>query len=153
MTDQIRPIEGVYEEHGARLWRALLGYAGDPHVASDAMAEAFAQALAHESEIRSPADWVWTASFRIARGMLADPVRAPVPDRDQVVEMPESVRDLVWALDQLPERQRFCVVLHDYGDRPVGEVAQALGISSGTVYVHLSQGRRRLRSLLEDHDA
>ncbi|MGH2660633.1 MAG: sigma factor-like helix-turn-helix DNA-binding protein [Actinomycetota bacterium] len=33
------------------------------------------------------------------------------------------------------------------------EVATILGCSSATVRVHLSQGRRRLRRLLEDRDA
>ncbi len=38
-------LERVYREHGARLWRAVLAFTGDREVASDAVAEAFAQAL------------------------------------------------------------------------------------------------------------
>src|SRR2546430_12508817 len=38
--------------------------------ASDAMAEAFAQALARGNELRSPQRWVWRAAFRIAAGEL-----------------------------------------------------------------------------------
>jgi hypothetical protein len=53
---------------------------------------------------------------------------------------------VVEALRQLSPNQRLAVVLHDYADRPVGEVAATLGASRATVYVHLSQGRRRLRS-------
>jgi len=55
-------------------------------------------------------------------------------------------------LRQLSPNQRVAVVLHDYADRPTGEVAEILGCSRATVYVHLSQGRRRLLKLLEDHD-
>jgi len=65
---------------------------------------------------------------------------------------PEAV-DLVRALRQLPERQRMAVVLHDYADRPTREVAAALGVSTATVRVHLSHGRRKLRGLLEERHA
>jgi DNA-directed RNA polymerase specialized sigma24 family protein len=41
--------------------------------------------------------------------------------------------------------------VHDYADRPTKEVAATLGVSMATVRVHLSQGRRRLRALLEGY--
>ena len=41
----------------------------------------------------------------------------------------------------------------DYADRPVAEVAATIGASRATVHVHLSQGRKRLRAMLEDDDA
>lgn len=146
-------IERLYRDDAGRLWRALLGYTGRPEVASDAVAEAFAQALARDGDLRSPADWVWTAAFRIAAGMLK---RAPLPSSAALrpyEEMPEPVIDLVRCLSLLPARQRLDIVMHDYADRPVKEVAAVLGITNATVYVHLSQGRRRLRELLEDSDA
>ena len=65
-------IERLYREHGSRMWRALLAFAGDPEVASDAVAEAFAQALRRGSEIRDPERWVWRAAFRIAAGALKE---------------------------------------------------------------------------------
>jgi len=145
-------IEQAYRQHGDRLWRALLGYTGDPEIASDALAEAFAQALARNGDLRSPADWVWASSFRIARGLLSDRARRPPTSVEQRYDLPEPVDDLVRALARIPERQRLAIVLHDYGDRPTSEVAAMLGISTATVYVHLSQGRRRLRKLLEDDD-
>lgn len=67
-------------------------------------------------------------------------------------DLPEPVVDLVRALGKISERQRLVIVLHDYGDRPTSDVAALLGISTATVHVHLSQGRRRLRKLLEDSD-
>jgi DNA-directed RNA polymerase specialized sigma24 family protein len=36
-------IERLYREGGDRMWRAVLAFAGDPEIASDAVAEAFAQ--------------------------------------------------------------------------------------------------------------
>jgi RNA polymerase sigma-70 factor (ECF subfamily) len=153
MTAERESIEQVYRDLGDRLWRALLGFTGDPDVASDALAEALAQALARDGDIRSPADWVWTSAFRIARGLLKDRGRAPPVASEAHYELADSVRDVVQALAQLPERQRLAIVLHDYGDRATAEVADMLGITTATVYVHLSQGRKRLRKLLEDDHA
>ena len=154
MTAQREAIEQVYRDHGERLWRALLGYTGDPEIARDAAAEAFAQALARNGDLRSPADWVWVSAFRIARGLMRDRPRAqPTPTSlRSAYDLPEPVVDVVRSLAQISERQRLVVVLHDYADRPTSEVAAMLGISTATVYVHLSQGRRRLRKLLEGPD-
>jgi len=63
-------LERLYREEGSRLWWALHAYSGDRDVASDALAEAFAQALARGSAIRSPSAWIWKAAFRIAAGDL-----------------------------------------------------------------------------------
>jgi RNA polymerase sigma-70 factor, ECF subfamily len=152
MTAQREAIELAYREHGQRLWRALLGYTGDPELASDAVAEAFAQALARDGDLHSPADWVWTSAFRIARGLLKDRRGQPLSSSTGAYDLPESAADVVRGLAHVSERQRLVVVLHDYGDRSTSEVAAMLGISTATVYVHLSQGRKRLRKLLEDVD-
>jgi RNA polymerase sigma-70 factor (ECF subfamily) len=148
-------LADVYERESARLWRALVGFSGDPAIASDAVAEAFAQALARGDEIDSADRWVWKAAFRIAAGELKRRRRdgGEWPDPAAVNEFPEPVDHLVSALRQLSPNQRMAVVLHDYADRPTPEVAAAMGIARATVYVHLSEGRRRLRTLLEDYDA
>ena len=63
-------LEAVYREDGARLWRALYAYSNDAELASDAAAEAFAQALGRGSAIRDVRSWVWRAAFRLAAGDL-----------------------------------------------------------------------------------
>src|SRR5437868_5109361 len=60
-------VEEFYREHADRLWRALYAYTGDPELASDAAASAIEQCLRRGESIRSPADWIWRAAFRIAR--------------------------------------------------------------------------------------
>jgi RNA polymerase sigma-70 factor (ECF subfamily) len=145
------PLEDVYREHGARLWRALLGYTADPDIASDAMAEAFAQALRGKERIRDPAKWVWRASFRIAAGEMKH--RSGYRDMpERTYEGPEPVRDLVEALKTLSPRQRAAVLLHDYAGYPVREVAGIVGSTPPAIRVHLSAGRRRLRERLEEID-
>ncbi|MFB3739263.1 MAG: RNA polymerase sigma factor [Candidatus Velamenicoccus archaeovorus] len=146
-------LERVYRDQGRQLWRAVLAYAGDPDVASDAVAEAFAQALRRGSAIREPARWVWTAAFRIAAGELQRRGRRGDRPSDGSYELPEEAIQLASVLRTLPHKQRAALVLHYYADLPNERIADVLGITRATVRVHLSQGRRRLRRMLEDDDA
>jgi len=75
-------LERLYRDRGDRLWRAVLAYSGDPEVASDAVAEAFAQALRRGDAIRDLEAWLWRATFRIAAGDLADRRRRATPPDD-----------------------------------------------------------------------
>ena len=152
-ADRGTKLERLYREHGGRLWHALLGFCGDPEVASDALAEAFAQALRRGEAIREPLPWIWRAAFRIARGDLKDRGRRSVVEREESYEMEEPAVELIRALRELSARQRAAVVLHHLADYPVKQVAAMLGTSSSAVRVHLTRGRRRLRTLLERVDA
>jgi RNA polymerase sigma-70 factor, ECF subfamily len=142
-------LEVVYRAEGNRLWWAVLAYAGDRDVASDAVAEAFAQALRRGSGIEDPAAWVWRASFRIAAGELQR--RRRFHDEVTVTQSPTPV-GLFTALDELSRNQRACVVLHYYAGYKLREIGEILGISKATVGVHLTRGRRRLRAILEGPD-
>ena len=145
-------LEAVYREDGPRLWRALVAFSADPDLASDALAEAFAQALARGDAIRDPAAWVWRVAFRVAAGDLKERRRRGSLDREPSYELPAPMTHVFDALARLSPNQRLAIVMHDYADRTTDEVAAVLGASRATVHVHLSQGRRRLRRLLEDDD-
>jgi RNA polymerase sigma-70 factor, ECF subfamily len=105
-------LERLYRDDGERLWRALLGYAGDVDVASDSMAEAFAQALRRREEIRSVQRWVWRAAFRIAAGELKRRRLGRPSFSEGSYQPPESIADLLAALRRLPAKQRGAIVLH-----------------------------------------
>jgi RNA polymerase sigma-70 factor (ECF subfamily) len=148
----VTPVERVYRESGARMWRAVFLFTGSRDIASDAVAEAFAQALRRGDEIRTVERWVWRTAFLIARGMLRDRrrERSPLPERSQ--EFPEGAFELLTAIRQLSPMQRAAVVLHYYADFPIREVAALTGSSPAAVGVHLYRARRRLRELLEVED-
>jgi RNA polymerase sigma-70 factor (ECF subfamily) len=153
LTSDLGRIEQLYRDEGDRIWRALLAYAGDPEVASDALAEALSQALARDGEIRDASAWIWTTSFRIAAGELKHRGRSvPFDGEAGTYHLPEPAPHLLAALATLPPKQRMAVVLHDYADRPTAEIAELLSVSRPTVHAHRSQGRKRLRALLESND-
>jgi RNA polymerase sigma-70 factor (ECF subfamily) len=143
-------LERLYREQGARMWRSVLAFAGDPEVASDAVAEAFAQALRRGDEIRDPERWLWRSMYRIAAGELKERGRTQMTDAEGSYEIEEPARELISALRKLSPKQRSAVVLHHAAGYPLREVAAILGSTTGAVKVHLARGRRRLRQLLED---
>jgi RNA polymerase sigma-70 factor (ECF subfamily) len=152
VTGTAEGLERICREEAPRLWRALVAYSGDPDIASDALAEAFAQALAAADRLRTPAGWIWHVAFRVTAGELKRRRALTAMDCSPHPSygLPEPLDDLMNALTSLSSNQRLAVVLHDYADRPTEEIARAMGTSRATVHVHLSQGRRRLRRLLEE---
>jgi RNA polymerase sigma factor (sigma-70 family) len=145
-------VEAVYRADAERLWRAIFAYAGDADVATDAVAEAYAQVLRRGTAVRDPAAWTWRAAFRIAAGVLK--ARRSDPPLSATVEHVDRYADpdLLAALRKLPDGQRAAVVLFYYGDLPIAPVAERLGTSRLAVRANLTRGRRRLRELLGDRD-
>jgi RNA polymerase sigma-70 factor (ECF subfamily) len=145
-------VEALYRAHGARIWRAVLAFAQDPEVASDAVAEAFAQVIVRGEAVRSPAAWVWRSAFRIAAGMLKERSRSTPLIGTESYEMPDGARDLVASLAKLPPKQRAAVILFYYADYPISEIADILRSNPLAVRVNLSRGRKRLGQIAEvDH--
>jgi RNA polymerase sigma factor (sigma-70 family) len=150
--DSTGQVERLFREEGVRLWRALVAFTGDREIASDAVAEAFAQVLGRGDEVRAPERWVWRAAFKIARGDLKERGRRQPFAADQTYEMSDPPGDLLGALAKLSPKQRAATILHFYAGYSTKEVAEILGSSAATVRVHLSQGRKRLRTILENDD-
>ncbi|HEV8564242.1 MAG TPA: sigma-70 family RNA polymerase sigma factor [Actinomycetota bacterium] len=145
-------IEHLYREEGRRLWWALLGYTGDPEVADDAVAEAFTQALSRGDALVDPLAWIWRVAFRVAAGELKRRGRSDHRLPEMADPNGQRANELVSLLHKLPGKQRGAILMYYYADRPISDVAAALGVSPATARVHLHRGRRRLLQLLEDHD-
>ena len=146
-------LEALYRTERDRLWRALWAYARSSEIASDALAEAFAQALWRGAQIREPRAWIWRASFRIAAGELKR--RHDVPTealRQQPDQIMDPHYDVLGALAKLSPMQRGSIVLRYYEGQSAREIAAALGSTAQAVRIHLSRGRRRLKRILEGDD-
>ena len=143
-------IEAVYRQEADKLWRALFAFAADAEIASDAVAESFAQAIRRGTAIRDPRAWVWKSGFRIAAGELKRRSRSVdlVPDGSYLD--PEVDTELLAALAHLSDGQRAAVVLHYYADASVREISRRTGTSQLSVRANLSRGRKRLKQLLGD---
>jgi RNA polymerase sigma-70 factor, ECF subfamily len=146
-------IEKVYREHGDRIWRALLLSTADREVASDAVAEAFAQALGRGEAIRSPERWIWKAAFRIAAGEMKRRRQTIDSREDRGYELEPDTAALLAALPRLSPKQRASIVLHFHAGYSLKEVAEIIGSTGPAVAVHIHRGRKRLQAILGDDDA
>lgn len=64
-----------------------------------------------------------------------------------------QARDVLAAIDQLPEEQKSLLLLIGVEDFSYEQAAQVLAIPIGTVMSRLSRARQRLRMLIEDERA
>lgn len=131
--------------------------------AEDAAQEAFMVALQRLEECRNPdrfSGWLMTIVRNRSRNLIrreslretsAVPETAssdtPLPDR--VTERGELGERLNEALDELTPVQREVVLLHDLEGWKHREIAEQLGLPSGTVRSHLHFARKALRQSLD----
>jgi DNA-directed RNA polymerase specialized sigma24 family protein len=144
--------EEIYRRESPKLWRALVLHTGSGEIASDAVAEAFAQGIARGAAVRTPGAWVWKAAFMIARGDLARRQEMPTDRGPSGSASPELVMDLVRALARLSSMQRAAIILRYFSGYSVAETAAILGSTRSAVGVHLFRARNKLRDELEDDD-
>jgi RNA polymerase sigma-70 factor, ECF subfamily len=144
-------FEALFRDDSPGVWRALYAYTGGRReIADEAVAEAFARAIANTRGIRDPLAWIYRTAFRIAaEEMRRDAARSIEPDA--TVESP-GLGELMHALRQLSPNQRAAIVLRFEEGLNVDEVARRMGIVAPTVRVHIHRGRKRLRELLGDQE-
>jgi RNA polymerase sigma-70 factor (ECF subfamily) len=127
----------------------------------DVIQETYARFMTHASldAIRYPKQY----ALLTARGIVIDHVRRsrvvsitasgnlemleiPAPDinPEQRVEFQQEIREVMAALDQLPELCRETLILRRIEGLPQREVAQRLKISEKTVEKHMANGVRLL---------
>lgn len=146
-------LEGLYRSRFDVFARVAASVTGDSERAHDAVQEAFATAVRKRRSFKGDGPleaWVWRIVLNAARSDL----RRSIPrfDYDEPVApngRPEQDADLRAVLARLPERQRTAVFLRYYADLDYATIAEALGISTGTVAATLNAAHAALRSRLE----
>lgn len=78
---------------------------------------------------------------------VAPPPSAPAADGPTLAH--DETRRMLDALARLPDRQRAVLVLRYYGELTEAEIADALGISAGSVKTHAHRGLAALSEHLE----
>jgi RNA polymerase sigma factor (sigma-70 family) len=141
----------------ARVHTTLSLAVGDRALAEEATAEAFARALASWPQVSSkasPTAWVYTVALNEVRSRfrrLRLERRHAARERLDYADPPPDPDPQLWAaVAQLAPRARQAVALRYVADLSEAEVAEAMGISRGTVAATLSKARTRLHDLLDD---
>jgi len=140
------------------LYRTAYLLLGDHQLAEDLVQTSLAKTYASWGKVREPA-----AAQGYARVVLANTAASWFRRRSWRSELPSSTLPeqatdtepsdrpaVLAALATLPPRQRAVVVLRYFDDLSVREVAEALGVSEGTVKSQTSAALVKLRAQLGD---
>lgn len=154
-------LADLYQTHRMRLVRLAILLVDEPATAEDVVQEAFAGLHRNWGKLRDAAaavGYLRTAVVNGSRSVLRrrKTAREYVPPHAVNARSAESLAMLstehqavVEALGKLPPRQREVLVLRYYGGLSEQEIAEAAGISKGTVKSTASRGLEALQRAMQ----
>ena len=95
----------------------------------------------------------WALPMSVSTELAALEPPSPQASAEDRLVSNERTREIVNAVDCLPERQRTVFTLCHIAEQSTAEISHALGVSEATVRVHLFRAVRKLRALLRDEEA
>jgi len=162
LVDLVRAgSDPAFEAIVERYRRALMRYVSrllPPDRAEDVVQQSFVKA--YEAMHRDTAElnlrpWLYRIAHNGALNALRDRAlgHAELDERidgverpDQAFERTTGLRELVVAVQALPERQRSAILLRELEGRSYEEIAAALGVTDGAVRQLLNRARNSLRA-------
>lgn len=154
LDPRLAELESLYRERFSAFARVAGAIVGNGDEGADAVQDAFASAVRSLKSFRGEGTleaWVWpivlNAARKRRRAARPEAVIAQAPADDAV---DDGLADLRAQVAALPERQRQVVFLRYYADMEYAAIADALGLTTGTVGATLSQAHAALRRRLEE---
>jgi RNA polymerase sigma factor (sigma-70 family) len=157
---ELAAIETVYREQLGSFVRLATAITGEEQAAYDAVHDGFVRAVRYRSRLRdreSAPGWVCRIVLNEARKRSTAERRhasSPLEAADEPAT--NGHRDAgaaAAALASLPERQRLALFLRYYADLDYAGIAEALGISRGTVSATLHAAHSNLQTKLKEVSA
>ena len=154
-------LERLFKAYHAPLVRYLTRRLGDRDWAEEVAQEVFLRAL-RQDVLKNERSWL----FAVATNLVRDEARKDARRRRHLALLAEQEKDEVVeqeptqleraqeaaiarkAVDGLAERDRLALLMREEG-LDYGEIAEALGLSLGSVGTTLSRARRRLAETYE----
>ena len=153
-------VQQLFVAEYPALVRTLAMIARDRTAAEDIAQDAFVQLLRHWPRVSAydaPGAWLRRVAIRMAvreghraqvRPLRERQANAGTPTAADPPDVQHADPALMAAVAQLSPQQRSVVVLFYLEDRPMAEVADLVGCSAATGWVHLHRARHRLAELL-----
>jgi RNA polymerase sigma-70 factor (sigma-E family) len=155
-------LEDLYRQHRMRLVRLALLLVDEPATAEDVVQEAFAGLHRNWGNLRdaqAALGYLRTAVVNGSRSVLrrrktardyTPPHAVNARSAESLAMLTAEHQAVVAALSQLPPRQREVLVLRYYGDLSEAEIAEATGISKGTVKSTASRALDALQKIMAE---
>jgi len=152
----------LYDQHVRRVYRVVFRLVGDPDQAEECTQDTFVKAFSQLHRFRGDSSLAtWLHSIAVSMGLTALRRRkrrftretdledaGHLPSRTAGDGDPDLRDRLRRAIDDLPEKLRVTVVLHDIEGFTHAEIARMTGVPEGTCKTRLMGGRARLREAL-----
>ena len=135
---------------------------GDREDVKEALQETFLRVYRHldrYDEHRDFFGWLYRIAVNVCRDLdsrrrrwrfflpIEKAAEVHAPQEDPILK--DDVARMMRAIDTLPQKERFAIVLRDIEELPTEEVAAILGNSPATVRVQISSARAKIRKLME----
>jgi RNA polymerase sigma-70 factor (sigma-E family) len=153
-------LEDLYRQHRMRLIRLALLLVDEPATAEDVVQEAFTGLHRNWGNLRDAAaavGYLRTAVVNGSRSVLrrrktareySPPHAVNARSAESLAMLTAEHQSVVRALSHLPPRQREVLVLRYYGNLTEAEIAEAAGISKGTVKSTASRALEALQKIM-----
>jgi RNA polymerase sigma factor (sigma-70 family) len=153
-------FEELYGKQFDCVYRYALALTGRHALAEEITQEAFTRLLNNGFAIRRierPEAWLMRVARNLAMESFRDQARAWLQPEGVIPMNPEQLfftneiqQRVLSAVRTLPETQRDCLSLREYGGLSYEEIADVMGTSIDQVKVQLFRARRNLSKHLED---
>jgi RNA polymerase sigma factor (sigma-70 family) len=166
-------LNDLMERHAAPVFQFLCRMITDEEEAADLAQEVFVRVYRHRANYRPDhkfTTWLYTIATNLARnhaawrarrpnvsldaertddgGTLGDTLPSAQPTPGDDTEAAERARAVRAAVGELPDDMRATLLLFEFEDKSMAEVAEVLGISVKAVESRLFRARQRLREKL-----
>jgi RNA polymerase sigma-70 factor, ECF subfamily len=161
---EMSAFQELVEKYKQKVYYMALDMTGNHHDAEDLSQEVFMKVFVSIKDFRGDAklsSWL----YRIAMNLFIDKTRRkhlklveldekiyekPAPDLtpDVAIQSQATQNQIQQALSKLPPRQRSIFVMRHYNELMLKEIAEALGISEGTVKAQLFRAIQKLQKEL-----
>jgi RNA polymerase sigma-70 factor (sigma-E family) len=154
-------LEDLYKTHRMRLVRLAILLVDEPATAEDVVQEAFTGLHRHWGNLRdsqAAVGYLRTAVVNGSRSVLrrrktareyTPPHQVNARSAESLAMLSAEHQGVVAALSALPPRQREVLVLRYYGGLSEAEIAEAAGISKGTVKSTASRALETLQKAMK----
>lgn len=156
-----RAGRALYDRHAPRVYRLVYRLVGDEELAREFTQDTFVKAFSRLAGFRREcalSTWLHAIAVSMVRSGMRRITRFRTREADLLeashvaVSSPRADPDLrerlTQALEELPEKFRTVVVLHDVEGYTHQEIAVMTGVPEGTCKTRLANGRAKLREAL-----
>ena len=165
MKESKKSIESIYNYYFNDIYRFLLSLSRNHHTAEDIVQETFLRAFLHVGTHKGGSIKSWL--FTVAHNAFIDHYRkqkrlelrennfftrlfdiGKTPEETLIID--EDIQEVINQLEDLPENQKYAVLLHDFHDLSYSEAALVMNVSLANFKVILFRGRQAIRRKKEN---